>query len=271
MTLTDEVVASFATTPDPRTRQLVGRLVAHRHAYAREVALTFDEWRAAIEFLTRAGQMSGPTRQELILLSDVLGLSMLVEELAQRDVAATDATVLGPFYVGEHRPLPNGASIADGMAGEPLLVETTIRDTAGAPIAGATADVWHADADGFYDSQKAGYALDRPSLRARFTSDADGKLWFRTIVPCSYPIPTDGPVGDLLRATNRHAMRPAHIHFYIRAPGKAPLVTHVFVAGDSYLKSDAVFGVKPSLVAPLETDANGSSRLAYDFVLGGAA
>jgi protocatechuate 3,4-dioxygenase beta subunit len=277
--LTAAVMASFAATPNPRTRQLVTRLVAHLHAYIRDVKLTQDEWGHAIDFLTRTGHLSGPTRQEFILLSDVLGASMLVDALGDREPSATDTTVLGPFYVGEHRDTPNGASIAAGVPGEPLFVAATIRDTDGKPIAGAVADVWHADQEGFYDSQKPGYALDRPSLRARFTSDAEGKLWFRTIVPCSYPIPTDGPVGELLAATERPAMRPAHIHFLIRAPGHAPLVTHVFVAGDDYLASDAVFGVKPSLVASVVTSEqptypDGSaapgrwSQLSYEFVMG---
>jgi protocatechuate 3,4-dioxygenase beta subunit len=277
--LTAEVIASFAATPNPRTRQLLTRLVAHLHAYIRDVKLSQDEWGQAIDFLTRTGHLSGPTRQEFILLSDVLGASMLVDALGDREPAATDTTVLGPFYVGEHRDTANGANIAGGVPGEPLFVAATIRDTDGKPIAGAVADVWHADQDGFYDSQKPGYALDRPSLRARFTSDAEGKLWFRTIVPCSYPIPTDGPVGELLAATGRPAMRPAHIHFLIRAPGHAPLVTHVFVAGDDYLSSDAVFGVKPSLVSslvaseqPTYPDGSAASRrwsqLSYEFVMG---
>ncbi|MEO8551346.1 MAG: dioxygenase [Kofleriaceae bacterium] len=272
--LTDAVLHSFAATPDPRTHELVTGLIAHLHAYAREVGLTLDEWRGAIDFLTRTGHLSGPARQEFILLSDVLGMSMLVDELADRAPGTTDSTVLGPFYVGEHRAMENGADLAADFAGEPLFVEVTLRDAAGTPIAGAIADVWHADRDGLYDSQKG----DAPSLRARFTSDPNGAIWFRTIVPCSYPIPTDGPVGELLAATARHPMRPAHIHFFIRAPGKSPLVTHLFVAGDPHLASDAVFGVKPSLVAPLAVHTeprypDGTpaparwSRLSYAFVL----
>lgn len=257
--LTDAVLRSFAATPEPRTRELVTKLVAHLHAYAREVGLTQEEWAYAIDFLTRTGHLSGPARQEFILLSDVLGVSMLVDELADRDPTATASTVLGPFYVGEHRPMANGADLAAGLPGDPLVVEVMVRDAAGAPIAGATADVWHADRDGLYDSQKG----DAPSLRGRFTTDANGVLWFRTIVPCSYPIPTDGPVGELLAATARAPMRPAHIHFLVRAPGKPPLVTHLFVAGDAHLASDAVFGVKPSLVVPID----GASRLTYTFVL----
>lgn len=254
--LTAAVLASFAATPEPRTRELVTGLVKHLHAYVRDVNLSFDEWRFAIDFLTRTGHMSGPLRQELILLSDVLGVSMLVDAIEHRARgAATDTTVLGPFYVGEHRPTPSGADLARGLRGDPMHVEATLRDEHGAPLAGATIDVWHADADGLYDSQRPGYTLTTPSLRGRFTSDAAGRFWFRTIVPCSYAIPTDGPVGELLAATRRHPMRPAHVHFFLRAPGRAPLVTHVFVAGDGYLASDAVFGVKPSLVVTLAPHA----------------
>ena len=269
--LTRAVQASFASTPDARTRELVEKLIAHLHGYVRDAKPSFDEWLAAIEFLTRAGHMSGPTRQELILLSDVLGVSMLVDALGHTGgFGATDTTVLGPFYVGEHRVLPLGADLAQGLRGDPLAVHVTVRDTSGAAIAGATLDVWQADADGFYDVQKPDYSPDTPSLRARFISDAAGACWFRTIVPCSYPIPTDGPVGDLLRATRRTPMRPAHIHFMISAPGTQTLITHVFVAGDPYLGSDAVFGVKPSLIAEL-ADEGDHKRLDYGFVLKGAS
>ena len=266
--LTRAVLDSFSGTPDARTRELVTKLIAYLHALIRDAKPTFTEWRTVIDFLTRAGHMSGPTRQELILWSDVLGVSMLVDALGHRD-GGTETTVLGPFYVGEHRLLPHGADLAAGLRGDPLTVHTTVLDTDGAPIAGATLDVWQADADGFYDVQKPDYSPDKPSLRARFTSDGDGRCWFRTIVPCSYPIPTDGPVGELLRATQRSPMRPAHIHFMIRAPGKQTLITHVFVAGDPYLTSDAVFGVKPSLVAQLG-DERGGKRLDYDFRLKGS-
>ncbi len=268
--LTRDVIQSFAGTPDARTRELVTKLVTHVHALVRDADLSFDEWLRVIDFVTRAGQMSGPTRQELILLSDVLGVSMLVDALGHLDASgATDTTVLGPFYVGEHRPLPHGADLAAGLRGDPLAVHVIVRDLAGAPIAGATLDVWQADADGFYDVQKPEYSPDKPSLRARFTSDADGRCWFRTIVPCSYPIPTDGPVGELLRATRRSAMRPAHIHFLIAARDKQPLVTHVFVAGDPHLASDAVFGVKSSLIATL-TDDGAGKRLDYTFAMKGS-
>jgi hydroxyquinol 1,2-dioxygenase len=250
--LTAAVIESFASAPDPRTRAVLRSLISHLHAFVRDTRLTPDEWMAAIDFLTRTGHTSGETRQEFILLSDVLGVSMLVDELSHKGPAgATESTVLGPFYVGEHRLTPHGTDLAPGAPGERLFVDARVTDCAGQPVTGATVDVWHADADGYYDSQKPGYRLDTPSMRARFTTGDDGRFTFRTIVPCSYPVPTDGPVGELLAAGGRHAMRPAHIHFLLAAPGFDTLVTHVFAAGDEYLASDAVFGVKPSLVAPI--------------------
>jgi protocatechuate 3,4-dioxygenase beta subunit len=251
--LTEAVIQSFANAPDPRVRHVLGRLVAHLHAFVRDAELTFDEWRAAIDFLTRTGHKSDDTRQEFILLSDVLGVSMLVDAINHRDdTGATATTVLGPFYVGEHRVTPHGTDIAPGTQGERLLVEAEVTDVRGRPIAGAEIDVWHADDTGLYDSQKPGYTLDSPSLRARFVASPDGRFSFRTVVPRAYPIPTDGPVGELIAAGQRSYMRPAHIHFLLRAPGFEPLVTHVFAAGDAYLDKDAVFGVKTSLIARLE-------------------
>lgn len=251
--LTDAVLRSFSAAPDPRTRVVLGHLIRHLHGFVRDADLSFDEWHRAIDFLTRTGHMSGETRQEFILLSDVLGVSMLVDALNHKQrTGATDTTVLGPFYVGEHRVAPSGSDLAPGAAGDRMLVDASVTDAAGKPIAGAAVDAWHADGDGFYDSQKPGYRLDRPELRARFLTGADGAFSFRTIVPRAYPVPTDGPVGELLRASGRHAMRPAHIHFLISAPGFETLVTHLFVAGGDYLDSDAVYGVKPSLIVRLE-------------------
>lgn len=250
--LTDAVLQSFASAPDPRTRSVLRSLITHLHAFVRETGLRLDEWHRAIDFLTRTGHMSGDTRQEFILLSDVLGVSMLVDALNHEALAgATDTTVLGPFYVGEHRVAGHGSDLAPGAAGERMLVDASVTDTAGRPIAGAAVDVWHADGNGLYDSQKPGYRLDKPELRARLITGGDGRFSFRTIVPKSYPVPTDGPVGELLAAGGRHAMRPAHIHFLLAAPGFETLVTHLFVAGDDYLGSDAVYGVKPSLIVPL--------------------
>jgi len=251
--LTAEVIRSFEATPDPRLKFILEQVVTSLHDLVRRTNLTFEEWERAVDFLTRTGQTCTPLRQEFILLSDVLGVSMLVDAVNHRErEGASQTTVLGPFYVGEHKPTPNGSDISQGITGEPMFVRSRVTDLAGQPLAGAEIDVWHADDDGFYDSQKPSYETQGPSLRARFVADADGRFSFRTILPCSYPIPTDGPVGELISATKRHPMRPAHVHFLVKAQGFEPLVTHVFIEGDEYLASDAVFGVKDELVARVE-------------------
>jgi protocatechuate 3,4-dioxygenase beta subunit len=251
--LTAAVIESFDNTPDPRAKFLLQELVKSLHDYVRKTDLTFGEWEYAIDFLTRTGQKCTPIRQEFILLSDVLGVSMLVDAVNHRERdGATETTVLGPFYVGEHRPMPHGADISPGLDGDRMFVRSRVTNLEGKPLAGVPVDVWHADDDGFYDSQKASYATEGPSSRARFVTDADGRLFFRTILPCSYPIPTDGPVGEMIVQTNRHAMRPAHIHFLVDAPGHEPLITHVFIEGDKYLDSDVVFGVKDDLISTIE-------------------
>ncbi|WGR93025.1 intradiol ring-cleavage dioxygenase [Bradyrhizobium sp. ISRA443] len=251
--LTEEVLRSFAKTPNKRLKYVIEETVKSLHDLVRRTELTFDEWNQAIEFLTRTGQTCTPLRQEFILLSDVLGVSMLVDAVNHRErEGATETTVLGPFYVGEHRVTPHGANISEGIDGEPMFVQSRVTDLAGKPLVGAEIDVWHADDDGFYDSQKADYAAHGPSLRARFVTDGDGRISLRTILPCSYPIPTDGPVGDLITATQRHPMRPAHVHFLVKAEGYEPLITHVFLDGDEYLRSDVVFGVKNELIARVE-------------------
>ncbi|MGO4712679.1 dioxygenase family protein [Bradyrhizobium sp. 2TAF24] len=251
--LTAEVLQAFAATPNPRLKYLLQETITTLHDLVRRTGLTFEEWNEAIDFLTRTGQTCTPLRQEFILLSDVLGISMLVDAVNHRErEGATETTVLGPFYVGDHRQTPHGSDISKGIDGAPMVVESRVTDLAGKPIAGAEVDVWHADDDGFYDSQKPEYATTGPSLRARFVTDDDGRFSFRTILPCSYPIPTDGPVGDLIRASARHPMRPAHVHFLVKAAGFEPLITHVFLEGDEYLRSDAVFGVKDELVAKVE-------------------
>lgn len=251
--LTSEVIRSFEGTPDARLRFILQETVRALHDLVRRTGLTFEEWTRAIDFLTRTGQTCTPVRQEFILLSDVLGVSMLVDAVNHRERdGATQTTVLGPFYVGEHRPTQHGADIARGVKGEPMFVHSRVVNVAGKPLAGAEIDVWHADDDGFYDTQKPDYEQRGSSLRARFVADADGRFSFRTILPCSYPIPTDGPVGDLIAAANRHPMRPAHVHFLIKAESHEPLITHVFIGGDRYLASDVVFGVKDELVAQVE-------------------
>jgi len=183
---------------------------------------------------------------------------MLVDAVNHRErEGATETTVLGPYYVGEHKVMPHGTDVSADLAGERMFVQARVTDLKGKPLANVPVDIWHADGDGFYDSQKPEYATEGPSSRARFVTDADGRFYFRTILPCSYPIPTDGPVGEMIIQTLRHAMRPAHVHFLVNAPGYQPLITHVFMEGDKYLDSDVVFGVKYELVARIErrTDA----------------
>ena len=256
--LTAAVIRSFEETPDPRVKFLMEELVKSLHDFVRKTDLTFDEWGYAIDFLTRVGQKCSSTRQEFILLSDVLGVSMLVDAVNHRErEGATETTVLGPFYVGEHKAMPHGTDISANLEGDRMFVQSRVTDLNGKPLANVPVDIWHADDEGYYDSQRPTYATEGPSSRARFVTDADGRFYFRTILPCSYPIPTDGPVGEMILQTRRHPMRPAHVHFLVDAPGYEPLITHVFMEGDKYLDSDVVFGVKDELVAKIEkrTDA----------------
>ncbi len=244
--ITDAVVERFAATPDPRLKQILTSLVRHAHDFVRDVELTQDEWLEAIKFLTRVGHMSDERRQEFILLSDTLGISMLVDAINHRMPAgATETTVLGPFYVADPPVLEHDASIFHGEGGTPFHVVAHVTAPDGAPLANALVDVWQSDDDGFYDVQRPG---DDPNLRARFIADGTGTVRFWSILPKFYPIPDDGPVGDMLKATRRHPYRPAHLHFMIAQPGYETLVTHLFIEGDPYLDSDAVFGVKQSLV-----------------------
>ena len=269
-TITRAVIDRFANTPDPRLKQLMTSLVTHLHDFARENQLTEREWQRAIAFLTATGQQCDDQRQEFILLSDVLGLSMLTVALNQdKPEGCTEATVFGPFHM-EHAPeLADGADVAQGAVGPPLHVRGTVRGLHGEQIAGAVIDVWQADAEGFYDVQRPD--LDRPQGRAVIRSGADGAFTFETVVAAPYPIPTDGPVGQLLNATKRHPWRPAHLHFRIQAPGYETLTTHVFRDDAPWLDSDAVFGVRQSLVRAWTPRADGSLELAYDFILAPAA
>ncbi|MEU5891357.1 intradiol ring-cleavage dioxygenase [Streptomyces sp. NPDC047461] len=246
--VTDETIHSLHATTDPRLRELLTALVRHLHAFAQETRLTQQEWEAAIRFLTATGQSCTDTRQEFILLSDVLGLSMLMETInGGHAPGATESTVLGPFHMTESPARDLGADIDLMGGGEPCVVSGRVLSTDGTPLPGALVDVWQANDQGYYDVQQPG--IQPPGNgRGLFTTDAEGGFRFRTCVPSSYPIPTDGPVGDLLRATGRHPYRPAHIHFIASADGHDPVTTHIFVAGDPYLTSDAVFAVKRSLV-----------------------
>jgi protocatechuate 3,4-dioxygenase beta subunit len=225
-------------------------VVRHLHAVVREVEPTPEEWMSAIRFLTETGQICDDRRQEYILLSDTLGVSMLVDAINHRSSGdTTESTVLGPFHVAGAALLKHGADICKDGRGEPTVVRGRVLDPDGGPIAGAVLDVWQTNGDGFYEVQQPGEQPEM-NLRGRFETDADGRFWFRTVKPVSYPIPTDGPVGQLLRNLGRHPYRPAHIHFIVSAPGFESVTTHLFVEGDPYLDSDAVFGVKASLIVP---------------------
>ena len=246
--ITDAVIERFASAPSPRLRVLVQSLTRHIHAFVRETEPTFDEWIFAIEFLSRTGQISVNGRQEFVLLSDVFGVSMLVDAINHRVPAgATETTVLGPFHAAAPA-MADGADISGGAPGTPLYVDVTVHSADGTALADAVVDVWHSDDDGFYDMQRSDELAGATRLRGEFRSNTTGRVRFWSIAPTAYPIPYDGPVGELIKATARHPWRPAHLHFMISAPGHEQLVTHIFVDGDQYLDSDAVFGVKASLI-----------------------
>lgn len=274
-TITEAVIAAMGTCPDPRLKTVMTSLVQHLHAFAREVRLTEPEWEQAIRFLTWVGHITDDKRQEFILLSDTLGLSTLVT--AQNNAkppACTEATVFGPFFVAGAPEVAPGADIANGARGEPCYVSGEVRGLDGRPVANAQMDVWQADAEGHYDVQTG----QEHRARARLHTDAQGRFRFRSILAEAYPIPHDGPVGRMLESLGRHPWRPAHLHFMIVAPGYERLITHVFRDGDRYLDSDAVFGVRSTLVADWVRHEAGPApdgtqspvpfhTLQYDFVL----
>ena len=277
-TITDEVLSRLQNTGNPRLKQIMTSLVRHLHDFAREVELTEGEWFEGIKFLTDAGRMTSDRRQEFVLLSDTLGLSMLViAQNNRKPQRCTEATVFGPFYVEGAPEYALGDDIANGAKGEPCYVNARVTGLQGEPVAAARVDVWQADEAGFYDSQYA----DNEQMRARGTlhTDRNGRLYFKTLLPVAYPIPSDGPVGRMLAATGRHPWRPAHIHFMIEAPGYERLVTHVFRDEDQYLRSDTVFGVRSSLIAHFQQHPAGETTpagkqsdvpfytLDFDFVL----
>ncbi|WP_427007793.1 dioxygenase [Pseudarthrobacter sp. H2] len=255
--LVDTVVASFDKTQDPRLKQLMQALTRHLHNFVREVRLTEDEWTTGIEFLTASGHITDDKRQEFILLSDVLGLSM--QTIAINNEAhknATEATVFGPFFVADAPEIPIGGDIAGGAAGQPCWVEGTVTDTEGKPVPGARIEVWEADEDGFYDVQ---YTDARVAGRAHLFADDHGKYAFWGLTPTPYPIPHDGPVGKMLEAVRRSPVRASHLHFMVTADGLRTLVTHIFVAGDPQIETgDSVFGVKDSLIKRFEPQAAGT-------------
>ena len=261
----DAVIARSGADADPRVKQIVDCVVRHLHAVVKETEPTLDEWMAAIAFLTKTGQLCNGWRQEYILLSDTLGVSMLVETINNRKPGGeTESTVLGPFHVSNAPHYANGANICLDGKGEPLWVAGCVRDADGKPITGATLDVWQANDDGFYDVQQKGVQPDN-NLRGVFTADGHGRYSFRSVYPRYYPIPDDGTVGTMLKALDRQPNRPAHIHFIVSAPGFKPVTTHIFTPGCPWLKDDAVFGVKESLIAGFSknSDAARAKQLGF--------
>lgn len=278
--LTAAVLARVEGAVDPRFREVMTALIRHLHDFVREIELTEEEWFECIKFLTATGQKCDGRRQEYILLSDVLGVSMLVDAINhRRPHGATENTVLGPFYVHGAPEIRNGDDMAAGWKGEPTHVSGRVLDAAGRPVPGALLDIWQSSADGRYDVQLPDAG--GKQLRARLRADDEGRFRFRTIKPTPYPVPTDGPVGLILDRMGRHPMRPAHLHFIVLAAGYETVVTHLFVKGDPYLASDVVFGVKESLVVDFKriesaTEAKKVGLAApfyaasYDFVLSSA-
>ena len=268
--LTQAVVERVAQAPNARVRDLMTALAEHLHAFARKVNLTPGEWNTAIQFLVDTGKICDERRNEFILLSDTLGLSALVDIMANREKnsAATESSLLGPFYRNGAPVMPLGASIARNVEGAPLEIRGSVRSQSGNAIAGATLDVWTASPAGLYDLQLP--EADGMNMRGVFRTDEHGGFHFRSVKPSSYPVPTDGPVGKMLNALGRHPFRPAHIHFKISAAGYEPLTTALYIAGDQYLESDAVFGSRESLVVRYARSGDVDS-IKFDFVLASRA
>ncbi|BEI86277.1 hypothetical protein CcaverHIS002_0605640 [Cutaneotrichosporon cavernicola] len=247
--LTENVIAINQGCTNPRQKYVLEALVRHMHSFVKEVGLTPEEWMTGLEFLTKTGQMCTDIRQEFILLSDVFGVSALVDTLNHpKPPGATEATVLGPFFVEDAREVAIGGEIAGEESGEPMLVKGRILDTNGKPIPNCLIETWETDEDGYYDTQRSGEDGYVQDCRGRLYSDKDGNYAFRCVMPVPYPIPNDGPVGQLLRSMNRHVFRPAHLHMMFIADGYEKLITALYFKGDIFLSSDAVFGVKSSLV-----------------------
>lgn len=279
--ITEMAIERMANAKNERLRQVMESLLRHLHDFVREVELTEEEWMAGIQFLTATGQKCDDKRQEFILLSDTLGVSMLVDAINNRKPAgATQSTVLGPFYRPGARVFETGESIAGDTPGEEVHISGRVTDADGNPIEGAILDVWQTAPNGLYEVQDP----EQPdmNLRGKFRTDADGRYAFRTVKPVSYSVPDDGPVGQLLKALGRHTIRPAHVHFIVSAPGFEPVTTHLFTEGDPYIDSDVVFGVKSSLIVtyhPVTDEAEAAKlgirapgwKVAYDFGLKRAA
>lgn len=255
--LTDIALERWKNIPDPRLRKIMASLIEHLHGFVREVELTEAEWGTAIDWLTRTGKMCTEKRQEFILLSDVLGVSMLVDAINHRlATGATPTTVTGPFHIHDSPELANGADMANGAPGIPCFVSGSVRGLDGKPIKGAVLDVWQTDGEGLYEAQRE---TEGPWLRAIYRTGADGSYVIRTVTPVGYTIPMDGTVGELMGRTKISHMRPAHIHFLVEAPGYHRIITHIFQAGDQYIDSDVVFGVKEPLIVNFEKKPAGQT------------
>jgi protocatechuate 3,4-dioxygenase beta subunit len=275
--LSEAVIATMAGAKDPRFKTIMSSLIKHLHAFIQEVELTEAEWLAGVQFLTAVGQKCDQKRQEFILLSDTLGATTMKDLVNNRKPpGVTEYTILGPFYRSDAPELALSADIAGALPGEPTLVRGRVFSPEGLPIPSARLEIWQSDAEGFYDLQMPD--IQGTALRGVFHSDSEGQYTFRTIKPAYYPIPNDGPVGQMLAAMGRHPYRPAHIHFIISADGYKPVTTELFVAGDPYIDSDSVFGVRESLVVPFVEDTSEEDasqlgmpspffRVDYDFVL----
>ena len=274
--LTDIALARWKDIPDARLRRIMQSLIEHLHGFVREIEPTQAEWAAAIDWLTRTGQMCSPKRQEFILASDVLGVSMLVDAINHRQASGvTPSTVEGPFHIPDAPPIGNGGDMARGCPGIPCFVTGTVRGLSGEPVAGAVLDLWQTDGEGLYEDQRD---VQGPWMRGLYRSQADGSYAIRTVAPIAYTIPMDGTVGELMNRTNISHMRPAHIHFAITAPGYHGLVTHLFQKGDEYIEQDVVYGVKAPLIVDFVKRPPGRAptgeimdapfyEVRYDFVL----
>lgn len=268
----EAVIARLKDCQDPRFRQVMEAAIRHLHGFVKEVEPSQAEWEAAIAFLTATGQISDDKRQEFILLSDTLGISMLVDAINhRRPSGATETTVLGPFHVQGAPKLEMGTNLCQDGKGETCLYSGTVKDLDGKPVEGAVLDIWSDNAEGFYDVQQPDQQPEM-NMRGRLTTGADGRFHFTSIRPVSYPIPTDGPVGKMLQHMGRHPYRPGHIHFILSAPGHQTTVTHLFDREDERLDDDCVFGVKESLIVDFRPDESGAAkwRADFDFVLAAA-
>jgi hydroxyquinol 1,2-dioxygenase len=255
--ITEAVIGRLADSDDPRFKRVMTSLITHLHDFVRDVHLTESEWFGAIQFLTDVGRTCTAKRQEFILLSDTLGVSVLVITLNHpADKGSAESTVLGPFYWDGAPDLPRGSNLAEGVKGEPAFYSGRVLGADGRPIENALLDIWSGDGEGNYDMQIPGEK--GMKARGRIRTDAEGRYSFRSIRPTFYPVPTDGPVGRMLRKMGRHPYRPGHIHIIVSAPGHLPVTTHLFVAGSDYLESDAVFGMKESLVTQFDRHPPGA-------------